>query len=192
MTATRRHLSRKLRFEIFKRDGFTCRYCGSKPPEVILEVDHAQPVAAGGEDDELNLVTSCFTCNRGKGARPLGDVRPMPDAEEMYLETQQQVAEAQRYLQSKAARDQAMHALLNELQEVWHEHVGGWSYLDDVLLRQWLTRYPVEDVEDAITIAGRKRHYGQLANTTAVKRYVWGILRKKQRDREEAEDVFSV
>lgn len=57
----------KLRFEVFKRDDFTCRYCSRKTPEVILEIDHVIPRAEGGGDEIENLVTACFECNRGKG-----------------------------------------------------------------------------------------------------------------------------
>lgn len=67
----RRALSKKTRFEVFKRDRFTCQYCGSKAPEVVLEVDHIHPIAEGGSDDFLNLATACKDCNGGKGARRL-------------------------------------------------------------------------------------------------------------------------
>lgn len=56
-----------LRFAILKRDNFTCRYCGMSAPTVRLEVDHVIPVARGGSDHEDNLVTACYSCNRGKG-----------------------------------------------------------------------------------------------------------------------------
>lgn len=59
-------ISKKTRFEVFKRDGFKCQYCGQTPPSVTLEVDHINPVSKGGEDDINNLITSCFDCNRGK------------------------------------------------------------------------------------------------------------------------------
>jgi 5-methylcytosine-specific restriction endonuclease McrA len=64
-------LSKKLRFEVFKRDGFKCQYCGNHPPIVVLEVDHINPVSKGGTNEIDNLVTSCFDCNRGKGNREL-------------------------------------------------------------------------------------------------------------------------
>ena len=64
---SRKALPKKIRFEVFKRDKFTCQYCGRMSPDVILEVDHIKPVAEGGENDLLNLVTSCRDCNRGKG-----------------------------------------------------------------------------------------------------------------------------
>ena len=63
----------KIRFEVFKRDKFTCQYCGRSAPEVLLHVDHIQSVSKGGSDDILNLITSCADCNLGKGARELSD-----------------------------------------------------------------------------------------------------------------------
>lgn len=71
--AERKPLSKKLRFEVFKRDGFTCQYCGHMAPDVLLEVDHIKPVAQGGKNEIMNLVTSCRDCNSGKGARELDD-----------------------------------------------------------------------------------------------------------------------
>lgn len=72
--AKRKAVSTKTRFDIFKRDGFVCQYCGTHPPQVILHVDHIVPVAEGGDNDPSNLVTSCDTCNFGKGARSLNCV----------------------------------------------------------------------------------------------------------------------
>jgi hypothetical protein len=67
-------LSKRVRFDVFKRDGFVCQYCGRHPPDVVLECDHVDPRAAGGVDEEWNLVTACFDCNRGKSATPLSVV----------------------------------------------------------------------------------------------------------------------
>ena len=55
------------RFDILKRDNFTCQYCGRKAPSVILEVDHIIPISKGGEDTPENLITSCSLCNVQKG-----------------------------------------------------------------------------------------------------------------------------
>lgn len=67
----REQLGKKIRFEVFKRDRFTCQYCGRMAPDVILEVDHITPVCEGGTNDILNLVTACRDCNRGKGKTKL-------------------------------------------------------------------------------------------------------------------------
>jgi len=73
--AKRVGLSKKLRYEVFKKDNFKCVYCGAKPSDegVILEVDHVLPVFEGGTNDIENLVTSCKKCNRGKGKTKLSD-----------------------------------------------------------------------------------------------------------------------
>lgn len=69
----RKDLPKSIRFEVFKRDSFTCQYCGRMAPDVVLEVDHINPVANGGTNDIINLVTSCKDCNRGKGKKLLSD-----------------------------------------------------------------------------------------------------------------------
>lgn len=61
-------VSKRLRFEIFRRDNHTCRYCGATAPDVPLRVDHVTPVALGGSDKPENLVTSCEPCNSGKSS----------------------------------------------------------------------------------------------------------------------------
>lgn len=69
----RKSIPKSVRFEVFKRDSFKCQYCGASAPDVILEVDHIVPVAEGGENDMMNLITSCRNCNRGKGKKKLTD-----------------------------------------------------------------------------------------------------------------------
>lgn len=76
-------LSKSLRFKIFQRDSFTCNYCGSKPPMVVLEVDHIIPVVKGGDNMEENLITSCFDCNRGKSTKSLTQI---PESKSLNLE----------------------------------------------------------------------------------------------------------
>ena len=60
-------ISKKIRFEVFKRDGFTCQYCGNTPPNVILEVDHIEPKSKNGKDDINNVeVLNIFVVFVGK------------------------------------------------------------------------------------------------------------------------------
>jgi len=62
----RNNMKYGLRWQILKRDNFTCQYCGQYAPNVQLEVDHKIEVSNGGADNPDNLVTSCWACNRGK------------------------------------------------------------------------------------------------------------------------------
>lgn len=66
MTDDQKPIPRRLRFEILRRDGHTCRYCGAQAPDVPLTVDHVIPRVLGGSDDPNNLVTACRDCNAGK------------------------------------------------------------------------------------------------------------------------------
>ena len=71
--AKRKPIAKSVRFEVFKRDKFTCQYCGESAPSVTLEVDHIVPVSKGGTDEIMNLITSCRDCNRGKAGKKLDD-----------------------------------------------------------------------------------------------------------------------
>ncbi|MET7395598.1 HNH endonuclease [Dactylosporangium sp. NPDC005572] len=59
---------KRLRFEVFRRDGFRCRYCGATPDEAQLRPDHVVPEALGGKTEPTNLVTACEDCNAGKAS----------------------------------------------------------------------------------------------------------------------------
>lgn len=67
-------VSKRIRFEVFKRDLFACQYCGSTPPAIVLELDHIHPISKGGSDGKENLLTSCMECNRGKSDKLLSVV----------------------------------------------------------------------------------------------------------------------
>jgi 5-methylcytosine-specific restriction endonuclease McrA len=61
------------RQNVFKRDGFTCQYCGTRPRD--LTIDHILPVSRGGQDVWEKVTTSCRDCNRRKGARTPAEAR---------------------------------------------------------------------------------------------------------------------
>lgn len=58
-------VTNKLRFAIYKRDGYRCRYCGRRTDD--LEIDHIIPIAKGGKSTYNNLQTLCHRCNIRKG-----------------------------------------------------------------------------------------------------------------------------
>ncbi len=57
---------------IFKRDNYTCQYCGAR--NVPLTIDHVIPKVKGGGDTWNNLVTACHACNNQKGHKTLREV----------------------------------------------------------------------------------------------------------------------
>ncbi len=59
-------ISNELKHEIWRRDKFTCQYCGKDINQVVLEIDHILPVSKGGTNAKSNLQTLCVKCNRKK------------------------------------------------------------------------------------------------------------------------------
>jgi len=56
-----------LRFVVFRRDKFTCQFCGRTARSgAELTIDHVIPSSKGGDDSWGNLVTACHECNQGK------------------------------------------------------------------------------------------------------------------------------
>lgn len=62
-------IPQSVRFNVFRRDNFSCIYCGKSSPEVVLHCDHSVSVKDGGNDTEANLVTACIDCNLGKSSK---------------------------------------------------------------------------------------------------------------------------
>jgi 5-methylcytosine-specific restriction endonuclease McrA len=57
------------RRNIFKRDHYTCQYCGVQPGSEELTIDHVVPRAQGGISSWTNCVLACVACNKRKADR---------------------------------------------------------------------------------------------------------------------------
>lgn len=60
------------RREVFRRDNYTCQYCGRRDSQ--LTVDHILPKHLGGKHIWTNVVAACPGCNHRKGGRRLEEV----------------------------------------------------------------------------------------------------------------------
>lgn len=171
-TIKRKPLSKRTRFEIFKRDGFRCLYCGATPNQKPLHVDHVKPVAEGGTNDHFNLATSCSDCNAGKGPVPLEQRKYAASiASEAEKEQPEQIRE---WLKLQADLDGARDEVVDELLAFWEREVG-----DDFPqglsshLRGALKRDRIEHIREAIEVTGRKGLYRNRQIP-----YFYGVLRR--------------
>jgi hypothetical protein len=141
-------LTKKVRFELFKRDKFTCQYCGRTAPDIILHADHIEPKSKGGSDDLLNLLTSCLDCNLGKSDRRLDDasvlnkqkaqldaLQERRDQIEMMLEWQKELLSIDEVAVNAAADYWAIVASPFCVNENGKTH-----------LRQWLRKFSLEEI----------------------------------------------
>lgn len=153
----RKSVSKKTRFEVFKRDSFRCQYCGRSAPDVVLEIDHIKPVSEGGTNDITNLITSCFDCNRGKGDRLLDD--------NTILEKQRKQLEE---LNERRLQLEMMMKWREELMSLEKEKVGmlksTWSELTDYtpnengerVLRRLIKKYDFNSIIDSMEAAANQ------------------------------------
>lgn len=113
----REPISKKVRFDVFKRDCFICQYCGKTPPLVILEIDHIHPVSKGGNNNADNLLTACFDCNRGKAAGLL-TVSPQTVADKAIIlaEKEEQLKQFDKLLKLKRKREDKQ---IDEIQNIF-------------------------------------------------------------------------
>lgn len=59
------------RRNIYRRDSYTCQYCGSRPGSELLSIDHVVPRSRGGRSTWENCVLACLACNKRKANRSL-------------------------------------------------------------------------------------------------------------------------
>jgi hypothetical protein len=164
-------LSKRTRFEVFKRDKFTCQYCGKKAPDVVLHCDHIEPRSKGGSDDMVNLVTACDTCNGGKGAIRLADdtaVEKQRGQLERLQERQEQIEMMLQWHKALAGMDDRT---VDDLGGVWCD-LAGWFGLNETGKRELkkLTRkFGPGEVMEAMRIASETyfRYAGDAQEPTA-------------------------
>lgn len=150
-------ITKKIRFEIFKRDGFKCAYCGKAPPTVILEVDHIEPKSKGGKDDINNYLTACFDCNRGKRDIPLTKIpAQLQDNIDVLIEKESQLKEYRKFI---AKIEKRFISDMDEIDSIYSEHYPGWGFSDqfrNVSLRRFLQLLPKHLIIESLYIAVSK------------------------------------
>ena len=175
MVTNRKPIGKKKRFEIFKRDSFTCQYCGSKPPVVVLEIDHIIPVSKGGENKEDNLITACFSCNRGKSANLITDIKP--DVSETLAKVQEREEQLRAYRRYKNKIQKRLNADCNKIEAIFTERFPDQCFTErfrvEVKLR-FLAKLEFEECMEAISIA-----CGKMYRSDRAIKYFCGICWRK-------------
>jgi CRISPR/Cas system Type II protein with McrA/HNH and RuvC-like nuclease domain len=147
-------VSKKVRFEVFKRDGFQCCYCGKTPPEVILEIDHIDPKSKGGKDGINNLLTACFDCNRGKRDIPLDKAPPkLSENLEVLKWREEQLKEYRKYVKKL---ERQMDKDIDEIDNIFTSYFPDYSLSEkfkSVSIKNFLNKLPLHEVERAMNKA---------------------------------------
>jgi len=178
----RRTISKRDRFEVFKRDGFTCQYCGGTPPEFILVVDHIEPVSRGGSNEFINLITSCSGCNSGKSDIPVSAVAISPDAVMERRRIDQEMAEAKLYLEEarilRIIEEESNDFLLTSYSEIFDR-----LRVPRLSVRQikcWRANYSLREITDAWGIAAQVISGGKEFSGQDLFKYSTGIMKNRR------------
>ena len=154
----RQTVSKKVRYEVFKRDGFKCTYCGHSAPDVVLQVDHRHPVADGGTNDMLNLTTACESCNLGKGARRLDDSSAVAKSRAQMEELQQRQEQVKMMLEWQKGLQTVVEDTLGQVATYWNDLTPGWVLTEDgqKALRKLLRKFSLSEVLEAMNLAAEQ------------------------------------
>ena len=170
-------ISKRTRYEVLRRDGFTCRYCGSKDPNVELHVDHVMPTALGGSDKPDNLVASCADCNFGKASTD-PDAETVADVSDDAERWARAIAEAARRVDGNVDDELCM---VYDEWESWQSNLYGLPDNWRNSVRSWLSRgATIGIILEALDIA-----WGAYVPTSSRFRYMAGVVNNKLRAIEE-------
>ncbi len=175
-------ISKRLRFEVLKRDGFRCTYCGATSLSTRLHVDHVEPASRGGSDDPANLVTACAPCNLGKSDVRLEDVTRTADASGG--DPQEHADQVRAYLAAQRDVEAAKDEVLEFLAERYTAASDrGWDMSDllRIRIRQWVHQLSMEDLVVAVEATARKRMY----NNEYERQYFHGVIRNLRAKRDQ-------
>lgn len=163
-------VTKRTRFEVLRRDNYTCRYCRST--DGALTVDHVTPRSLGGSDDPSNLVACCKDCNAGKSSAA-------PDASLVAEVTDDAIRHAERIKQAYKILVEQLGEQDDYISEFATEFKGrtvpqGWK---GSLIRWFEMGVPIEIVIDA----GHRADCRTYASTDAESwfKYLAGVVWKK-------------
>lgn len=202
---TRIAISKKIRFEVFKRDKFTCQYCGRKAPDVVLNIDHLEPVAKGGNNEIINLITSCFECNNGKRDNKLDDHSVVEKQRKQLELLQERREQMELMIEWKKSLSSLADDTTNLIIDYVNSKIPSFFVNDSgrKAIEKWIKDFSINDILDSIDQAAAKylkyedgkltpesvqEYFNKIAGITAVKNmpliqqklaYIKGICRNR-------------
>ena len=177
---TERNVSKKTRFEVFKRDAFACVYCGRGAPSVVLHCDHLDPLANDGGNEITNLVTSCGDCNLGKGATLLSDNSAVTKQRAALEEQNERRVQLQMLLEWRAELRAIDDQYLKALDDAVRNACGDkWRAAESsvIKMRGWLKKYPLAELLDAVDQSFST--YWKPSDDERAERRSWGLAFSK-------------
>lgn len=172
-------VSKRLRYEVLRRDNYRCTYCGKTAKETELHVDHVIPKTLGGQDTPQNLTTACEPCNLGKSSTP-ADAEIIAAVE---LAVAAEQAAKHRASESLAKQANDLDTYEDTVWTIWEHHmppgVKRWDY--NRICEWFALGIPTSTIENALRIAIESP-----AKQQAIAAYSAGVIRNKFQEARDA------
>ena len=150
-------------------------------PDVILEVDHIKPVASGGTNDIMNLVTSCKECNLGKGARELGDDSVIKKQQKQIAELAEKNEQLELLMEWKEGlldlKEKEIDAVASVFEKRTEYHPNAIGRKD---ISKWLSKFTLSEILDASDIAINQYYDGSSESWNEAFNKIPGICQNKR------------
>ncbi len=175
----RAQVSQSVRFEVFKRDKFQCQYCGAKAPDVVLHVDHIDPVGKGGGNEIVNLITSCAGCNLGKSDRKLDDASAVTKARTQLEQLQERREQIEMMMQWQQGLLDLEQDKVERVCDYWTQMTPGLTPNETgkKTVAKWLRTFSLDEICEAMRIAADQ--YLRLDDKNEVTRESWELAFSK-------------
>lgn len=188
-------VSKRLRYEILRRDNHACRYCGGVAPDAVLTVDHVVPSALGGSDDPSNLVAACRDCNAGKSSAS-ADASLVADVTSDALRWAAAMRHAVDLATADAEEREARCAAFDDYWGNWHTTTKRWENGGQVethhpipMDNDWertVDRFYGSGLTESIIYECVRIAMGSQARPDATWRYFCGVAWRKLRELQDA------
>lgn len=183
--AKRKPITKAIRFEVFKRDKFTCQYCGESAPNVILEIDHIVPVSKGGTNEIINLVTSCRDCNRGKSGKKLDDNSAVMVQKKQMDAMQERREQLEMMVQWRQSLDEEIEIETDAIDAYYRNNTRwGVSEQGRLKIRRLIREFGLNEVYTACEIAVEKYYKGTVCSWQEAFNKVGGICYNRRKKAE--------
>lgn len=172
------------RFEVLKRDRFTCQYCGRSAPDVLLEIDHIKPVAKGGDNSIMNLITSCRDCNRGKRDKVLSDDTAVKKQKKQLDDLADRREQIEMLLAWREELRQTEDMEIDAIEDIFLMYTGdGFSKTGRMKIKKLIKRFGLAEVMDAAEISIGRYYDGSDASWGNAFYKIGGICYNRRKER---------
>lgn len=154
----RQSIPKSVRFEVLKRDKFTCQYCGAAAPDVVLHIDHIDPVANAGNNHITNLITSCEGCNLGKSDKLLSDDTAVKKAKNQLDDLQERREQLEMMMEWQRGLRNLADDATSELCSYWEELAPGYLVNENGKknIKKWTRTFSIPEITSAMDIAAEQ------------------------------------